>query len=77
MMPSYSSSTPVFLVFSFKDVKNSRGGACLRGKLLDFGLDAENLRWLWIMYEEKFNMTLEIHALNLCLDAGIDLGLFP
>lgn len=49
----------------------------MRGKLLDFGLDAENLRWLWIMYEEKFNMTLEIHALNLCLDAGIDLDLFP
>lgn len=47
------------------------------GKLLDFCLDTENLRWPWIMYEKKFNMKLEMHAQNLYLDAGIDLELSP
>lgn len=46
-----------------------------KGKWLDFCLKTENLRWWWIMDEEKCSMRWEIHAQNSGLVGGAHLGL--
>lgn len=73
MMPRYSTGTVVFPFWKYMEYQRR---SMFKGKFLDFCLDTENLRWLWIIYEEKGNMRWETHAQNSPLDGSANLGLW-